>query len=768
MSYISKAKILILTSTILCSNVVANNNRIDKIIIEGNKRIETSTVENYLKFNVGDIYDLRISDEAVKTLYATSMFENINIKFDNHKIYVQLTETAFISKISIKNNNKLKTSKIMNELLSMRGDSLSKAKLSLDVEKIKELYKLEGRLSTNVSYEVENLGSNKVYVTFNIEEGPKTKIKNINFVGNKYYKNHELQSIIVTKRSSIFSFLGSDDILNPAKIQYDKELLTQFYKSLGFLDFRVISVTSELNPTKEYFDVTYCIDEGIKYYLDNVTINNKLANIDISKIQKLITQYQGNYFNFNALEKIADNITNYFAKNGHSEVKATMNIVNAKTADKLVDVEFIIDKSSPVFIRRINIMNNLKTEDKVIRREFKIQEGDRYNNEYIEYADRSLRGLDYFEKVSLNVTPTEKQDQYDIDLEVSEKSTSAIGFDIGYNTASGLFGNLSFIETNLIGSGNILNAGVNIANKSTSYSFGVTNPYLFDKELSLGLNLFLNNIGRGGALNEQKQDYDIQSYGATTALAYNLSDNIRHSIEYTLKKDKNSSPLDKASIFIENEIGEFKTSSISHDLSYNKLDNRMLPKNGYSINVSQEYAGIGGDIKYLKHSVGTRGYISCLDNKLTFSANFRAGNIFGVDGQVTRASDHFNLGDYSLRGFESKGIGPRIKDTKEGIGGEIFYSLSFEATFPTGLPEEFNTSASIFLDIGTVYGVALKPSQESYRDSFYNDKKVRISTGIGFTWRTRLAPIRIDFPIRLKSTEYDLPTNFHIKFSTHL
>lgn len=770
---ISKAKLLILATTILYQTNIIADDRISKIIIEGNKRVETSTIDNYLKLKIGDHYTSSRESETTKSLYSTLFFEDIALKFLNNKLTVKVVETPFVTKVSLSGNSKVKTSLISSELLTSRGSSLNRAKIALDVEKIKELYKHAGRFTTIVTPKIEFLGDSKVSVTFNIQEGPKTTIKNIYFVGNKNYRNHELNSVILTRRSSLFSFMETNDTFNPARIEYDKELLEQFYKSVGFADSRVISAVAELNSTKEYFNVTYCIDEGVKFNLAEITINSRIADVDVAKLRKLVDLKTGSSFNLKALERIAEKMTDYFAKNGNSQIKATMNVVSKNIDAKTIDVEFVIQKSQPIFIRQINISNNLKTEDKVIRREFKISEGDMYNSEYLERAERNLRNLDYFEKLSVNVTPTEQPDQYDVDVNVQEKSTSSIGFDLGYNTAAGPFGRLSFIETNLIGSGKMLNAGVHVGRKSMSYSIGITEPYLFDKDLSLGVNFFKNDVGRGGALFDQEQSYSLNSIGATTTLGYNVADDLTHSIDYTIKKDSLTSPAPDSSKFLKEQMGKFVTSAVGHTLTYDKTDSRIIPKNGYILSGSQEYAGVGGDSKYLKHTFDAKYYKSFFNNKLTFRISGSAGRIAGVAGRVPRISDRFNLGDYSLRGFESSGVGPRDKLSKEGLGGEKFYTTSLELTFPTGLPEEFNTSASLFLDAGSLWGVNLKPSlteaqKKNERATFYDNNVLRATVGIGFTWRTRLAPIRVDFPLAvLKKEKYDVPSTFHIKFSSH-
>ncbi len=763
----STIKLAIFTTTILYSFSSLSTEYIKKITIQGNHRIENSTIANYLKLHVGEEYSIAKEDAAVKSLYATSLFENINIKFaSDGNLLVKVTETPFITKVILRGNSKIKNNQLSKELLTIAGDSVNPATIQLDVEKIKEIYKRSGRFSTIVTSKIETLENSRVKVIFEITEGPKTTVKQLYFNGNSNYKDSELQSIIMTKRARWFSFFETNDTYDPDRLEYDKELLKEFYQSVGFADFRVISAIAEINPTKEYFTITYSLEEGQQYKVGKIAIDSKLPDVDSAILQKYITVKQGSTFNIKALKKISENISAYFLTSGYPGINVYPDIAT-RNPDHTIDINFIIEKAEKAFINQINITNNLKTEDKVIRREFKIAEGDIFNRTYIENGDKNLRNLDYFEKVAIVITPTLKKDRYDINIDVEEKSTSSINFDIGYNTAGGMFGSLSFLERNLVGTGKILNAGVQMGKKSISYYGGITDPHFLDKDLSLGFNLFKNHVGRGTSfLSQGDQSYTLKSIGGKTSLGYDIAENLSHDIEYTLKKDELTSPTVSSSIFLKEQMGKFITSAIGHTITYDQLDSRIIPKNGYTISATQEFAGVGGNNKYLKHELEGKYFKSFVNNKLTLKLTGQAGNIKGIQGKKVRISDRFNLGDYSLRGFSSGGIGPREKKTSEGLGGENYYALSTELNFPTGLPEEFNLTGAVFMDIGSVWGVG-KKSRSYTPDMIHNDKSLRASVGVGFIWITRFAPIRMDWGFPIKKKSYDDKQTFHIKFSTH-
>ncbi|MEY4463572.1 MAG: outer membrane protein omp1 [Pseudomonadota bacterium] len=764
----SISKLTILLLTIFYYHISLADSVIRKITIEGNHRVERSTVESYLKLKVGETYNSSKEDEAIKRLYATSLFRNINMYITNEgNLIVGVTETPFISSVVFSGNSKIKTNMLAKEIYTMSGESLSQAKIELDVKKILEIYKRSGRFATTVTPKIENLDNNRVKVIFDIAEGPKTGIKYIYFSGNENYSDSELKSIVLTKESRWFRFLESNDTYDPDRVEYDKELLREFYQSVGFADFRVISASVELNNTKEYFTLTYSIEEGEKYSFGNVTVDNKLTNINITPLNKIVNIKQGKVFNMKTVDDIAEKIGEYFTANGYPAVNVYPDIM--KNANHTADIKFIIEKADKVYINKINIINNLKTEDHVIRREFKTEEGDIINRSYIEKGERNLRNLDYFEKVAISLAPTKAKDKYDVNVEVDEKSTSSIGFDLGYNTAGGLFGRFSFLERNLVGTGKLLNAGVQVSKNSTSYYGGITEPHFLDRDLSLGVNAFRNYTGRGASvLNTTDQSYKLHSIGVKTSLGYEIKEDLGHEIDYLIKRDILSAPSPSSSIFLNEQMGRFITSAIGHTITYDQRDNRIVPKNGYLVSGTQEFAGVGGDNKYIKHEVEGKYYKSFIHNKLTLNLSASGGDIAGLGGKIIRISDRFNLGDYSLRGFASGGVGPREKVTNEGLGGERYYTFSTELNFPTPVPEEFNLTGAVFMDLGSVWGVGLNKKQYQTPNGFYNDKSLRASIGFGFIWVTRFAPIRMDWGFPVKKKKYDDTQHFHLRFSTHL
>ena len=757
-------RLIFLASSLFVFSYAVADEKITKIVVHGNQRIQTSTIEEYIGLREGQQFSLESQNDAVKSLYATSLFEDVSINFVNGVLRVDVKETPFVSKVTFTGNSKIKSAILTNEISTVAGESLRKAKLRADVEKIKEMYKRSGRFSVNVNSKIEEQGNNAVKVIFQITEGPKTGVKSIYFAGNANYSNSELRSVIMTKESKWFRFLETNDTYDPDRIEYDKHLLAKFYNSVGFADFNVISVTADLLPTKEGFILTYSVDEGNKYQFGNITVNNKLKNVETAEVEKFISQKKGETFNLDAMESIAEKITSYLGSRGYPQVEVYPDIKPNREA-RIVDVVIVVDQADKIFINKINIEGNLKTEDHVIRRQLRIAEGDIFNRSKIEKGEQNIRNLDYFDKLMLKIAPTDRRDRYDINIDVEEKSTSSIGLDLGYNTAGGPFGRISFLERNLLGTGKYLNAGIQVGKKSISYYGGVTNPHFLDKDLSLGVNFFRTQDGRGSGFGNGEQNYSKTSTGGKTSIGYDITDDLSHEVEYLLKQDKLSGPSDSASVFIKEQMGKFTTSAIGHSLTYDRTDSRILPKNGYLIVGSQEFAGVGGNTKYLKHELDGKYFKSFVENKYTLKLSAAAGHIKGVSGKKVRISDGFNLGDASLRGFAPGGIGPRDKKTDEGFGGQKYYTVSSELNFPLGLPQEFNVTGAVFADAGSLWDA---DSKSSTPEGFYNDKALRASVGFGFIWITKIAPIKVYWGFPMKKQKYDEKQTFHIQFSTNL
>lgn len=757
---------LFAASTILAANS-ALAGKVERIVIENNKRIEDSTIVNYLYLKKGQEATKDAQTKSIHSLYDTSLFENVKVTYNNGTLKVYVEEMPLIIKVLVKGNGKIGTKTIDKAINTRAGHSLKNRELDLDVQKILEIYKKSGRFAATVRPEIKRLANNRVKVIFHISEGPKTAIKKIRFIGNKNYRDHHLRATILTRESAWWRFLSSDDTYDPDRMEYDQMLLTSFYQSVGYADFRMLSANAELSPTKDHFILTYAFEEGPKYKFGSSELNNNIPSIDARRLKRMARISRGKTYSNKVIERIEDKLSTHLADKGYPQANV-YHILEKDPKSKIVNVRFMIDPSEKVFIRKINIKGNLKTHDNVIRREFRIEEGDVYNRSYIEKGDRNLRMLNYFETIKVKPTQTSNPRKYDLDVEVEEKSTTSIGLEGGYNTASGPFARVSFEDRNLLGTGKFLNTGVQVAKRNTAYNFGITDPYFMGRDLSLGTSLFYTHQGSGHASQfmGESNPYTLNTAGARTSLGYDLFDDLHHSVSYTIKKDDLSVSQTQHSAFVREQIGKFTTSAAGQTLTLNKLDNNYAPKSGFLVSATQEYAGLGGNNKYLKHEASVSNYTSYYENSVTLKLSGEFGTIHGLNKKKVRISDRFNLGDQTLRGFGSRGIGPADKRTGEKLGGKKYYAATAELQFPVGAPEEFNLSGAAFVDVGGVYGIDVKKDSIYQKEDVRDNNAPRISYGLGLIWNTRFAPIKLYYGFRHRKQKYDEVQPWTISLTT--
>ncbi len=761
----SKSKSLIvslLLSSSMLASVSAFADKIKNIDVFGNERVEKETIINYISLKTNQDFEQAKLLESVKELYKTDLFNDVSIKFLNGVLQVYVKETPLITKVQFNGNSRIKTGVLSKEIISHQGSSLRNSDVKLDVEKIKEIYRKSGRYAINVTSKIDNIGNNRVKLIFDIAEGPKTGIRYINFVGNNNYKDSELRSIIITKQSAWFRFMDSSDTYDPDRVEYDKYLLKRFYNSIGYADFRIISAVARLSSTRENFTLTYTIEEGDQYTYGDVDVASNVKEIDAKQFSGLISIKKGRIYNASELEAISELINDRLADMGYTGAI----IYPEERKDKInktISIKFIIEKASKTYLDKININGNLKTRDSVIRRQFKISEGDLFNRSAIVAGERNIRNLDYFETVAVDVEQSPSgNNKADVNINVEEKSTSSIQFEVGYNSMEGPVGRVNFVERNLLGTGRYLTIGVDKYRKKISQHIGITDPYFMDKELLFGGSVFRVDAKSGS----EHTPYSIKSVGGNLRAGYELATDLRHDIFYTLKRDEiGGGTRNSPSIFIREQYGVIHTSSIANSLTYDKLDSTIVPKNGYIVSFTETDAGLGGDNKFVKHEIDFKIFKSFFNNDYTVKIAVDAGQINGWGGKKVRIGDRTNLGDYSFRGFAPAGIGPRVKGTNEALGGKNYYTITPELLFPLGLPKEFNVSGALFSDIGSLWGFDVIDSAYS-RDMVNDSSAPRVSVGMGILWVTRFAPIRLDYAIPIKKQKFDETQRWTFRFST--
>ena len=735
----------------------ARPQQIHAIVIKGNQRIEESTILTYLGLKSGAAFRQSDIDAALKNLFATGFFADATVSKlraneTSLDIVVNVVENPVINKVAFEGNKAVEEKDLQNELELKQRSTYTRTKLQKDVKRILDIYRRGGRYSAKVNPKVIQLEQNRIDLVYEIEEGPVAKVQKIAFIGNENFDTATLSKAIRTEETRWYKFLGSDDKYDPERLQYDQELLRRFYTSAGFADFQIKSAIAELSPAKDAFYLTFTLDEGQKYSFGTVKINSALKGVNTAELQEKVQTTSGDLYNGAKVESSIDAITKELGNQGFAFVDIDPSL-DRKPDQKIVNVSYNIKEGPRTYVEKINIVGNMRTLDEVIRREFRLAEGDPYSTSKLARTEQRLNNLGYFEKVKINSEPGSSPDKTVINVEVQEKSTGEISLGGGFSTIDGPLAQFGIKETNLLGRGQDLRFNAAISKVRQDYDISFTEPYFLDRELAAGFDLFRTQLDTNTGI-----PYQSNTNGFRLRTGYALSERWQHSVNYTLKQTDISNVQAGASAFIVEQEGTTTESLIGHALTYDNRDNKFNPTTGYYLRVNQDVAGIGGDAHYLRNELHTSYYYS-LAPKWTLSLSGATGFIAGFSEDV-RIQDRFFLGGTSFRGFENYGIGPHDKTTGDPLGGNIYYTITPDLTFPLGLPDDLGFLGSVFIDAGSLWKV------ENSSPNINDSTNIRLSAGFGISWASPFGPIRVDLAQAILKDKYDKTQIFQFNFGT--
>lgn len=728
---------------------------VKKIICEGNIRISTQTIESYLGIEPGDTITSSGVDESVKRLFRTGFFSDVAVFEENGVLKVRVLENPLTYKIAFDGNKRIEDTDLLKEIASKENSVLSLHKVQRDVARIIDLYRKVGRYATTVEPKIIKLDQNRVNLIFEIHEGKEAVIKKINFVGNGSFSSTDLSDAILSRESRWYRFFSNADVYDPDKLEVDKEYLSRFYMNKGYADFKVVSSVAELSPSHDGFLLTFVIEEGIKYYVGNVEAYSNVPEVKPEDLQHLFKIGSGDLFSMEQVDETVDAIIDYFGNRGYPFVDVEPDI-KTHPDSMLADVQFEIKPTQKMYLRHINIKNNTRTLDKVIRREFRILEGDPYNVAKLHRSKQRIENLGFFGKQEFKNKKTEHPDQMDLEIIVEEKATGSLNFAGGYNTASGMVGHITLSENNFLGKGQQVQLGGSLGKKEKGGNFSFTEPYFMGYDLSAGFDLFAN----------RKDMISTSSFNSTEAgfavrFGYNLTEHLSHSVKYVLKKEVVKDIAPDASIYVRENKGRKIISSVGHTLSYNKLDSNISPTSGYLVSLDQDLAGFGGSVKYLSTTAKALFLYPIYKTDIIFKTVARAGYVSGFGGKTVGINDRFYIGQDYIRGFSS--IGPVDKSTKDFLGGKIYGTLTTEFTFPLGLPSELGIRGGVFNDIGTLYGVDLKTSS---KENLINKNALRATAGVSLLWKSPFGSFGVHYGIPYKKEKLDAVQKLYIDMGT--
>lgn len=740
---------------LLCvSSGVSYAQRVDAVRVVGAERIEDKTVLTYMDVPKGTVVDDEIIDQALKNLFATGLFADVAMRVTGNVLEVRVVENPIISRIAFEGNDDLKDEDLLSEIQLKSRHVFSRTRVQSDVKRLYQLYRRNGRFTANIDPKVVRLDQNRVDLVFEIDEGPVTKVSSIRFIGNKKYEDDQLRSVISTKESAWYRFLTSADRYDPDRVAYDEELIRRFYLSEGYVDFRIVDSSIELMQESQKFFITMTLDEGERYKVGDIKVKSVMADLDTNALMESITIESGEWYNADKVQRHVDILTDRLGDMQYAFVSVKPD-VKRNPIEKTVDLIFNVKETSLVFVERVDINGNVRTLDKVIRRELELVEGDPFNKSKVAKAERKIRDLGYFEKVEVDIKPGSAPDKSVIDIKVAEKSTGELSIGAGFSSSEGPLADFRIRERNLLGKGQDLTLAAVVAGERTEFDVSFTEPYFMDRDMSFGIDAF--HITRDL---QDESSYDQLRTGGALRFGYPLSDKWRQSLRYRLEKNEIRDVQADASRFIRDQAGNRVTSAFSQRLSYDNRNSTLFTTSGWNAWLDTEIAGAGGDAKYVSGKIGASWYYPVAE-KIVLNVMGETGLIEGYGNTDVQINERYFIGGQTLRGFERSGIGPRDLDTDDALGGNYFYRSSAELSFPIGLPEELGVKGHAFNDIGSLWEL-----DDTGATGLADDNSLRASAGVGVSWRSPFGPIRVDLAQPYLKEDYDVEEFFRFNFGT--
>lgn len=781
------------------------------VIVQGNRRVDAETIRSYVTGEgSGNPAEIR------QNLLATGLFSNVQVSRRGSQTVVSVQENDTINRVAFEGNRRLKSDMLLGQVQSKARGPMSQALIDADVERLKEVYRRSGYGSATISGRIQPLPNGRSDVVFTIVESGKTGIKAINFTGNGVYSSSRLRNLMSSTESNFLSFIKTSDVYDPDRIASDLELIRRYYLKNGYADFRIVASDARFDDAKGGWVIDIAVDEGPQYRVGNVSVDSRLRDIDPAALERLVNTSTGDTYNAEAVEKSLVNLTTEVSRRGYAFAQVRPR-GERDAAGQLIGITYVIDEGPRVYVERINVRGNTRTRDYVVRRELDLGEGDAYNKVFVDRAERRLNNLGFFNKVRITNEPGSAPDRVVVNIDVEDKATGSFSIAGGYSTSDGMIGEVSLSESNFLGRGQFVRIAGTMGQRTQGIDFSFTEPYFLGRRIAAGFDLFSKfndnyNIGR----------FESRVTGGQVRFSFPITEEFsitpRYSIYTTEIKIPNnfsrpyndcSYPIDgltpgtpngpaadniyncltngEASIAVKEAAGTTLTSLVGLNFNYNSLDSYQSPRNGFIAELKPEFAGVGGDSKFLRVSADARYYREFLDDFVGI-ARVQGGHVQAT-GDDLRMIDHYFLGPTLVRGFAPSGIGARdvLNDpTANALGGTTYFGGSLEVQFPIfGLPRDLGLKGAVFADAGTLFnydggskgitngafpgcpaGSEARQFNVTTNSAFQSnvacvrDKNViRSSVGVSLLWQSPLGPIRFDYAYALSKDDGEWGVN---------
>ncbi|MCC5979399.1 MAG: outer membrane protein assembly factor BamA [Salinarimonas sp.] len=728
-----------------------------QVIVEGNQRVDTDTIRSYV---VGSS-----PDEARRNLVATGLFSDVRVSRQGGSVVVRVAENQVINRVAFEGNRRLRSEALLPEMQTRANRPYNPATVDEDVRRIRELYRRSGRALAEVTPRTVELENGRIDVVFTVDEGARTNIRAINFVGNDAISSRRLRDAMSSEVSSIFTLLRTTDVYDPDRLAADLEAVRRYYMRRGYADAQVIGSDVTFDADRRGYVITITVEEGPRYRVGNVTVDSRIPDVAEEELRRRVATRAGGIYDSTEVERTLVDMTTSVSQRGYAFAQVRPVGVRNE-AEGTIDLTYVVEEGPRVYIERINIRGNTRTRDYVIRRELDLGEGDPYNRVLLDRAERRLRNLGFFENVRITQEPSMSPDRVVLNIEVEDKPTGSFSVGGGYSTADGFLGEVSLSEDNFLGRGQAVRISGGFGQRSQSYDFSFTEPYFLGYRLSAGFDLF-------SRYNEERTfaRYESRTEGGTVRFGIPITEEFSISPRYTLLQQRITIPdgfrRNASPALLESE-GRRTTSLVGLSFTYNSLDNVQDPTSGFLVEVAPEVAGLGGDANFFRITGDAR-YYHELTEGVVGIARAQAGHISGFGNRRLRMNDHFFKGPNLVRGFESGGIGPRDADPSRNtaLGGTTYFGGSLEVQFEIPLlPRAIGIKGAVFADAGTLFNYDGMRSFDGRDFDVRDSRSIRSSVGAGLIWRSPLGPIRFDYAIATSKASGDRVQAFRFSGGT--
>ncbi len=742
----------------MASPAQAQTYRFSSIKVEGATRIEPATILSYAGIARGETITAGELNAAYQAVMGSRLFETVNFLPSGNTLVIEVREYPTINAISIEGNRRLKDEELMAIVQSQSRRVYSPSLAEQDAARITQAYETAGRLAANVDPVIIRRSNNRVDLVFEIREGRVSEVERISFVGNRHFGDRRLRRVLESKQAGVFRLIIQRDTFIGDRIEFDKQVLRDFYLSRGYIDFRILSAAPEFSRERNAFFVTFSIREGQQYSFGEITTSSELPEVDADEFHKAIRIRSGQTYSPNGVDSTITRLERLAVRKDMDFIRVEPRVTRNDRTLKL-DIEFVVVRGPRIFVERIDIEGNATTLDRVIRRQFRTVEGDPFNPREIRDSAERIRALGFFSKADVEAREGSGPDQVVIDVDVEEQPTGSLSFGASYSSGSGIGANVSFIERNFLGRGQTLSFSVTASANSGTYSFGFSEPSFMGRDLKFSVAV---NYAQSNTVTNTS--YNTVNGAISPSLEFPISEYGRVGVRYTLDgTEVNDVPAASSAVLAAEEaLGLQITSSVGYSYSYSTLDTGLNPDAGVLLRWSQDFAGVGGDSQYVESTALVVAERKVLNNEVTLRAVFEGGAHNSLGGTTSMITNRFNLNN-KMRGFDFFGVGPR--DTTAGnvdaLGGNYFAVAKLEAEFPVGLPEEYGVHGGVFLDVGSVWGLD-NTLGGTIDDSF----KLRAAAGVSIFWDTPIGPLRFNFSRALQKETYDIDRDFDLTIST--